>query len=187
LIKKEIEDASADKTIPDSERKQFLEELNQVLKSAESIQFPSNIEVVEKYYDKIDVTTIAAYDGDRLSTFLVLIALSFGQIAVLTPLYSCCGLRRNSEAVNERSSMHLVRVLSSPPREARAIICIPTDQTAKRSSRWCRTRSKLNADDRCRSPHRACFRAELLQFVGCTIGPIPIDDHHPVSISRSKY
>jgi hypothetical protein len=60
VIKKEIEDASADKTIPDSERKQLLEELNQALKSAESIQFPSNIEVVEKYYDKIDVTTIAA-------------------------------------------------------------------------------------------------------------------------------
>jgi hypothetical protein len=76
LIKKEIEDASADKTIPDSERKQLLEELNQALKSAESIQFPSNIEVVEKYYDKIDVTTIAAYDGDRLSTSVVVPTLS---------------------------------------------------------------------------------------------------------------
>jgi len=64
LIKKEIEDASADKTIPDSERKQLLEELNQALKSSESIQFPSNIELVQKYYDKIDVTTIAAYDSD---------------------------------------------------------------------------------------------------------------------------
>ena len=76
LIKKEIEDASADKTIPDSERKQLLEELNQALKSAESIQFPSNIEVVEKYYDKIDVTTIAAYDGDRLSTSVVVPTIS---------------------------------------------------------------------------------------------------------------
>jgi hypothetical protein len=42
----------------------LLEELNQALNSAESIQFPSNIEVVEKYYDKIDVTTIAAHDGN---------------------------------------------------------------------------------------------------------------------------
>jgi hypothetical protein len=31
-------------------------------------KFPSNIEVIQKYYAKIDVTTIAAYDGDRLST-----------------------------------------------------------------------------------------------------------------------
>ena len=76
LIKKEIEDASADNTIPDSERKQLLEELNQALKSAEPIQFPSNIEVVQKYYDKIDVTTIAAYDGDRLSTSAVVRTIS---------------------------------------------------------------------------------------------------------------
>jgi hypothetical protein len=75
-IKKEIEDISADKTISDGEKKQLLEELNQALKSAESIQFPSNIEVVQKYYDKIDVTTIAAYDGDRLSTSVVVRTIS---------------------------------------------------------------------------------------------------------------
>lgn len=76
LIKKEIEDISADKTIPDSERKQLHEELNQALKSAESIQFPSNIEVVEKSTTRIDVTTIAAYDGDRLSTSIVVRTIS---------------------------------------------------------------------------------------------------------------
>jgi len=54
----------------------LLEELNQALNSAESIQFPSNIEVVQKYYDKIDVTTIAAYDGDRLSTSVVVRTIS---------------------------------------------------------------------------------------------------------------
>jgi hypothetical protein len=54
----------------------LLEELNQALKSTESIQFPSNIEVVEKYYDKIDVTTVAAYDGDRLSTSAVVRTIS---------------------------------------------------------------------------------------------------------------
>src|SRR5258708_5561676 len=42
-IKKEIEDVSADKTIPDSEKKRLLEELNEALKSAQSIQFPTNI------------------------------------------------------------------------------------------------------------------------------------------------
>ena len=63
-IKKEIEDVSADKTIPGNEKKKLLVELNAALKAAQSIQFPTNIELVQRYYDKIDVTTIAAYDGD---------------------------------------------------------------------------------------------------------------------------
>jgi hypothetical protein len=53
-IKKEIEDVSADKTIPDNEKKQLLEELNEALKAAQPIQFPGNVELVKKYYDKID-------------------------------------------------------------------------------------------------------------------------------------
>ena len=76
VIQKEIENTTADKTIPNSEKKLLLEEFNQALKSAESIQFPSNIEVVQKYYDKIDVTTVAAYDGDRLSTSAVVRTIS---------------------------------------------------------------------------------------------------------------
>jgi hypothetical protein len=63
-IKKEIENADADKTIPDREKKALLKELNEALKSAESIEFPSNIELVQKYRDKINVINIAAYDGD---------------------------------------------------------------------------------------------------------------------------
>jgi hypothetical protein len=42
----------------------LLKELNAPLKSAEPIQFSSNIELVKKYYDKIGVTMIAAYDGE---------------------------------------------------------------------------------------------------------------------------
>jgi hypothetical protein len=38
--------------------------LNLALRAVRPIQFPSNIELVQKYYDKIDVTTIAVYDGD---------------------------------------------------------------------------------------------------------------------------
>jgi hypothetical protein len=53
-IKKEIEDVAADKAIPDSEKKQLLEELNEALKAAQPIQFPTNVELVKKYYDKID-------------------------------------------------------------------------------------------------------------------------------------
>jgi hypothetical protein len=53
-IKKEIDDVTADKTIPENEKKQLLEELKEALKSAQPIQFPSNIELVKRYYDKID-------------------------------------------------------------------------------------------------------------------------------------
>ena len=53
-IKKEIADVTADKSISEQDKKQILEELNEALKSAEPIQFPSNIELVKKYYDKID-------------------------------------------------------------------------------------------------------------------------------------
>jgi len=75
-IKKELKDVSADKTIPDDEKKQLLEELNEALKLAPSIQFPTNIELVRKYYDKIDVTTIAAYDGDGPPTSRVVRTIS---------------------------------------------------------------------------------------------------------------
>jgi homoserine dehydrogenase len=53
-IKKEMADVTANKTIPAREKKQMLEELNEALKSAQPIQFPGNIELVKKYYDKID-------------------------------------------------------------------------------------------------------------------------------------
>ena len=53
-IKKEIDEVMADKSIPEQEKKQMLEELNEALKTAEPIQFPSNVELVKKYYEKID-------------------------------------------------------------------------------------------------------------------------------------
>jgi len=53
-LKKEIEAIGADATIPDAEKKQFLEELNEALKAAVPVQFPSNIELVRKHYDKLD-------------------------------------------------------------------------------------------------------------------------------------
>ena len=67
-IKKEIEAVRVDKAISNSEKKQLVQELDGALKSAQSIQFPSNIELVTKYYDKIDVTTIADRDGDSPTT-----------------------------------------------------------------------------------------------------------------------
>jgi len=53
-IKKEIDEVTADKNMPEAEKKQALEELNEALKTAEPIQFPSNVELVKKYYEKID-------------------------------------------------------------------------------------------------------------------------------------
>jgi hypothetical protein len=53
-IKKEIADVTADKSIPAADKKQLLDELNEALKSVQPIQFPGNIELVKKYYDKID-------------------------------------------------------------------------------------------------------------------------------------
>jgi len=62
-IKKELEEVSANKTIANNEKKKLLRELNEALKSAEPIQFPTNIELVTKHYDKIGATTIAVHDG----------------------------------------------------------------------------------------------------------------------------
>ncbi len=53
-IKKEIEDVAGDKTIPENEKKQVLDELKEALKSAQPIQYPSNIELVKRYFDQID-------------------------------------------------------------------------------------------------------------------------------------
>jgi len=48
-----IEEVKADKALPEADRKQALEELGEALKDAQPIQFPSNIELVKKYFDKI--------------------------------------------------------------------------------------------------------------------------------------
>jgi hypothetical protein len=53
-IKKEIEEVTADKAIPENDKKQLLQELKEALKTAEPIQFPGNVELVRKYYDQID-------------------------------------------------------------------------------------------------------------------------------------
>jgi hypothetical protein len=53
-INKEIEEVKADKSIPDSEKKQMLDELNEALKAAQPIQHQGNIELVTKYFDKLD-------------------------------------------------------------------------------------------------------------------------------------
>jgi hypothetical protein len=53
-IKKEIDDLRTDKTMSEDDKKQLMQELQEALKAAQPIQFPSNIDLVRKYYDRID-------------------------------------------------------------------------------------------------------------------------------------
>jgi hypothetical protein len=62
---------NADEAVPQSEKKNLLEELKAALKAAEPIQFPMNIELVKKYYDKLGVTTISISDDDSRSSSAV--------------------------------------------------------------------------------------------------------------------
>jgi len=53
LIKKEIEDVKADKSVPDDQKKQMLDDLAEALKNTPPLQFPENVELVKKYRDQI--------------------------------------------------------------------------------------------------------------------------------------
>jgi hypothetical protein len=53
-IKKEIDDLRSDASMSEENKKQLMQELQEALKAAQPIQFPSNIELVRKYYDRID-------------------------------------------------------------------------------------------------------------------------------------
>ena len=62
---------NVDEAVSKSEKKNLLEELNAALKAAEPIQFPMNIELVKRYYDKLEVTTISISDDDSRSSSAV--------------------------------------------------------------------------------------------------------------------
>ena len=51
--KKEIAEIIADKTISKRQKKELLNEFEKRLRTAQPIQYPSNIELVRKYYDQI--------------------------------------------------------------------------------------------------------------------------------------
>jgi hypothetical protein len=53
-IKKEIADITADKTIPEKDKKQMLDELNEALKNTPPLQYPENVEVVKKHRADIE-------------------------------------------------------------------------------------------------------------------------------------
>jgi hypothetical protein len=52
-IKQQIDAVKSDKSIPEAEKKEDLEQLDTALKSAKPIQFKENIALVRKYFDKL--------------------------------------------------------------------------------------------------------------------------------------
>ena len=54
VIKQEIEEVMADKSIPAKEKGQILEELKEALKQAQPIKQRANIELVKKHYERLD-------------------------------------------------------------------------------------------------------------------------------------
>ena len=54
LARKELEDAKADTSLPEEERKKVVEHLTEQLKFVEPVLHPSNIDLVKKYFDKIE-------------------------------------------------------------------------------------------------------------------------------------
>lgn len=55
-IKKEMEEITADKTIPEKDRKQMLDELAEALKNTPPLKFPENVDVVKKY--RVDIEKV---------------------------------------------------------------------------------------------------------------------------------
>ena len=53
-LQNELAEVTSDPTIPPAEKKKLIDELNKQLKISESIKYPSNIDLVLKYYDKLD-------------------------------------------------------------------------------------------------------------------------------------
>ena len=53
-IKKEIEDVTADKTIPEKDKKQMLDELAEALKNTPPLKFPENVDIVKKFRAEIE-------------------------------------------------------------------------------------------------------------------------------------
>ncbi len=53
-IQREIEEVKADKSIPAKEKAQMLQELNDALKVAQPVQYPGNVTLVTKYFDRLE-------------------------------------------------------------------------------------------------------------------------------------
>jgi hypothetical protein len=59
-VKKQIDEVSADAKMSAEDKKAALADLNTALKYTANVQYPDNIKIVTKYYDKLS----AAFLGD---------------------------------------------------------------------------------------------------------------------------
>jgi hypothetical protein len=75
-IQEELERLIADRTTSESEKQKTREDLNVALRSAQSRQSSNNVELVQKYYDKFDVTNLATYEGSGRSISTVVRTIS---------------------------------------------------------------------------------------------------------------
>lgn len=53
LLKKQIADLTADKKMPEKDKKEALAEMNEALKYTSNVQYPANVALVTKYFDKL--------------------------------------------------------------------------------------------------------------------------------------
>jgi len=56
-IKQTIAAVKSDKSVPETQKKQYLEQLDAALKSAKPVQFKENVALVLKYFDKLTELT----------------------------------------------------------------------------------------------------------------------------------
>jgi hypothetical protein len=54
LTRKMLEEAKADKSLSEQDRARIVKDLTQELKEAQPLMYPSNVDLVMKYYDKIE-------------------------------------------------------------------------------------------------------------------------------------
>jgi hypothetical protein len=70
-IKKEIKDVRSDKSISASDKRNLLEQLDAAFKAAEPIRFPTNIKLVKKHYNMLEVTMIGTFDDKGRSVSIL--------------------------------------------------------------------------------------------------------------------
>ncbi len=54
MLKRQIAEIAADKSTPEADKAKLTEELNEALKTAQPIQHPGNIKLIEKYFDQLE-------------------------------------------------------------------------------------------------------------------------------------
>ena len=75
-IQEELERVTADRILSESEKQKAREDLNAALKSAQSRLSPNNVALVQRYYDKVDVTNLTTHEGGGRSISTVVRTIS---------------------------------------------------------------------------------------------------------------